>query len=86
MIKLLEKELQKEYKEQYPNEYVEKLDTNPEIKFIPLVYDQMFKKVFGNNKEILKRFLLKVLHYNIDESKCNIEVGPNELPKEQKKN
>ena len=86
MIKLLEQQLQEIYEEKYSKEYVENLDLNPKIKFIPLVYDQMFKKVFGNNVPILKRFLIKVLHFDISEDACNIQVGPNELPKENKKN
>ena len=85
-MKMIIKLEKKDEQERYSKEYLKKLDFSSKIKYIPLTYDQMFKKVFGNNKELLKRFLLKVLHFDIEESECKITLGPNELPKEQKKN
>ena len=82
MIKLLEKE----YTEKYTKEYLKELDLKQNIKLIPLCYDPMFKKVFGNNPKILKKFLLSVLHLDIEEDECKMVIGVNELPKEQYKN
>lgn len=72
------------YKTIYSKDYLKKLDK--ELHFIPLTYDVLFKKVFGNNKEILKRFLIEVLELNIKEEDCEIELGMNELFKEQYNN
>ena len=86
MIKLLEKELQGKYEEKYTNDFIKELDLRADIKFILLCYDPMFKKVFGNNTKILKKFFMKVLHLDIKEDKCRMVIGVNELPKEQDKN
>lgn len=64
----------------YTKEYLEKLDR--ELKFIPLTYDQLFKKIFSNNKELLKAFLISVLKLNHKQD-YNIDILTNELPKEQ---
>ncbi len=65
----------------------ELLILDKELKLIPLTYDFAFKKVFCSNKELLKDFLISVLELEniINPNKCKIELEPNELPKENKK-
>lgn len=57
-----------------------------EVTLIPLTYDFSFKRVFGNNLELLKKILISVLslEYILDPKECKIELLPNELPKENK--
>ncbi|MCI9084768.1 MAG: Rpn family recombination-promoting nuclease/putative transposase, partial [Bacilli bacterium] len=57
-----------------------------EVTLIPLTYDFSFKRVFNNNLELLKDFLISVLNleYILDPKECKIELLPNELPKENK--
>ena len=45
-------------------EYLEKLDK--ELEMIPLTFDPIFKGVFGNNIDLLKRFLNEVLELDLD--------------------
>lgn len=44
------------------------------IKMIPLTFDPVFKSIFGNNLEVLKEFLVCVLHleYQLDELKIRM--------------
>jgi len=74
-----------ELKNKYTRERLIILDK--ELKFIPLTYDFAFKKVFCFNKELLKDFLISVLELEdiINPDECKIELEPNELPKENKK-
>ncbi len=48
-------------------------------KFIPLTRDFMFKRIFSNNPEILKKFLISVLKLNINPDLATITILNNEL-------
>jgi predicted transposase/invertase (TIGR01784 family) len=65
------------------NSYLENLDK--EIEYIPITYDAAFKKVFENNKNLLKRFVISVLDLKLKPMECEISLLPNELPKENSK-
>lgn len=60
------------------NEYLEIIDNR--IKLIPLTFDLMFKNVFENNITALKRFLISVLHLEIEPEDCNLTFDVKELP------
>ena len=75
--------IKEKYVIKYDNEYLKEIDKNRKIRFIPLTYDQMFKKVFGNNKQLLKRFLISVLRLDISMDECIMEIGVNEQVKER---
>lgn len=69
----------------YLRSELEDMDDNFEM--IPLTYDFSFKKVFGGNLKILKKFVIDVLKLDeiVDPNDCNIELVSNELPKENRK-
>ena len=50
-----------------------------EEKFIPLTRDFMFKRIFTNNPEILKKFLISVLKLDINPDLATITILNNEL-------
>ncbi len=54
-----------------------KLDKH--LTFIPLTYDKMFKSLFENNTYILKRFLISVLHLDMEPDEFIIHFGKSEL-------
>lgn len=58
--------------------YLKKLDR--ELEFIPLTFDPIFKGVFGNETNLLKKFLLSVLKLNLPEKKCQLRILNPELP------
>jgi len=64
------------YIEIYNNEYLKDLDKK--LKLVPLTYDQMFKRLFANNEDMLKRFLITVLKLNLEKDRCKIKIVPNE--------
>ena len=56
-----------------------------EEKFIPLTRDFMFKRIFTNNPEILKKFLISVLKLDINPDLATITILNNELTKAREK-
>ena len=62
----------------FTSEYLEEIDKN--TKMIPLTFDLVFKNIFENNNEALKRFLISVLHLDIEPYECNITMNTKELP------
>ena len=60
-------------------------DTQVEEKFIPLTRDFMFKRIFTNNPEILKKFLISVLKLDINPDLATITILNNELTKAREK-
>ena len=71
--------LQKEY----TLDDVRELDKK--VKLIPITYDFSFKAVFGNNLDLLKKFLLAVLDLDVKDSECELKLLNSELPKENYK-
>lgn len=61
----------------------EKIKENLEL--IPLTRDFMFKHIFTNNPNILKKFLISVLKLNINPELASIVVESNELIKNHDK-
>ena len=61
----------------------EKIKEN--IELIPLTRDFMFKHIFTNNPNILKKFLISVLKLNINPDLASIVVESNELVKSRDK-
>ena len=61
-------------------DYLKILDS--EIEMIPVTFDPVFKKVFGNNLDLLKRFLNEVLVLDLDIDVMDLQILNNELPKE----
>ena len=55
------------------------------IELIPLTRDFMFKHIFTNNPNILKKFLISVLKLNINPDLASIVVESNELVKSRDK-
>ena len=60
-------------------------NTLTEEKFIPLTRDFMFKRIFTNNPEILKKFLISVLKLDINPDLATITILNNELTKAREK-
>ena len=60
-------------------------NTQVEEKFIPLTRDFMFKRIFTNNPEILKKFLISVLKLDINPNLATITILNNELTKAREK-
>ena len=56
-----------------------------EEKFISLTRDFMFKRIFTNNPEILKKFLISVLKLDINPNLATITILNNELTKAREK-
>ena len=52
-----------------------------ETRLIPLTSDFMFKRIYTENPDILKQFLISVLELNINPEKTTIEIISNELTK-----
>ncbi len=61
------------------------MDTIAEDNFIPLTRDFMFKRIFTNNPEILKKFLISVLKLDINPNLACITILNNELIKSREK-
>ena len=57
-------------------------EIDKEVRLIPLTYDFMFKSVFEKNLEILKEFLIVLLHLEYELEELDIRILNNELPKE----
>ena len=55
------------------------------IQFIPLTYDYMFKKVFMEYPDILKKFLISVLKLDINPETSELIFLNSELPKTKRK-
>ena len=51
------------------------------VNFIPLYYDFMFKKVFTENPNLLKRFLITVLDLDLNPDRSTINILNSDLPK-----
>ena len=49
-------------------------------KMIPLTFDLMLKNFFESNEYVLKRFLISVLHLDVEPYECNIKMINTELP------
>ena len=58
------------------------LDKN--IKFIPITFDYLFKSLFFDNLDILRKFILSQIDINILPEECKITLLNSELPKENK--
>lgn len=80
------KEYTKECISDYSVRDLELLDKDKEVVLIPLSYDPMLKKVFGNNTDIFRKFLISVLHLDTNGEEVSIVFGVNDLPKKQIKN
>ena len=61
------------------------MDTIAKENFIPLTRDFMFKRIFTNNPEILKKFLISVLKLDINPNLACITILNNELIKSREK-
>lgn len=70
-----------ETKEYYTEEDMIKLDM--EKNFIPLTFDGIFKGIFKKDLELLKKFILSQLEFDIELDKCKIELLDSELPKDK---
>ena len=57
-------------------------EIDEKVRLIPLTYDFMFKSVFSKNLEILKEFLVDLLHLEYELEELDIRILNNELPKE----
>ena len=57
------------------------LDNN--VKMIPITYDFVFKGVLSRNLEVLKEFLVDVLHLEYELEELDIRILNNELPKDK---
>ena len=55
------------------------------IEMIPLTFDIVWKGVFSRNLEVLKEFLVDVLHLKYELEELDIRILNNELPKENYK-
>ena len=69
-------------------EYLNKIDMiklDNEKELIPLSFDSMFKKVFTNDLELLKKFILLQISELIDPDDCTITLLNNELNKDKNK-
>ena len=55
------------------------------IQFIPLTYDYMFKKVFMEYPDILKKFLISVLKLDMNPETSELIFLNSELPKAKRK-
>ena len=53
-----------------------------QMNMIPLTFDPIFKSVFGRNLEILKEFLVDVLHLEYELEELDIKILNNELLKD----
>ena len=54
-----------------------------EVKMLPLTFDLVFKGVFSRNLEVLKEFLVDVLHIEYALEELDIRILNNELPKDK---
>lgn len=52
-----------------------------EVRFVPLTYDKMFKGIFKEKVDILKKFILSQLELDIAPNECRLELLDSELPK-----
>lgn len=52
-----------------------------EIPFIPLTFDFIFKRIFTQNQNLLKKFLISVLNLDMDPNNTNIIIENSELTK-----
>ena len=71
-----DQKIEDKYVEVYNNKYLKDLDKK--LKLVPLTYDQMFKRLFANNEDMLKRFLITVLKLKLKKDRCKIKIVPNE--------
>ena len=55
-----------------------------ELEYIPLTCDYMFKKVFMDNPDILKRFLISVLRLDMNPERASIRFLNGDFPKVKK--
>ena len=69
---------------EYLNE-IDMLKLDNEKELIPLSFDSMFKKVFTNDLELLKKFILLQISELIDPDDCTITLLNNELNKDKNK-
>ena len=70
-----------ETKNHYTEDDMIKLDA--EMNFIPLTFDGIFKGIFKKDLDLLKKFILSQLEFDIDLDKCKIELLDSELPKDK---
>lgn len=56
-------------------------ELDEERRMLPLTFDPVFKGVFSKNLEILKQFLVDVLHLEYELEELDIRILNNELPK-----
>lgn len=63
----------------YTRDELVKLDK--QLEMIPLTFDKQFKKIFENNLELLKKFLIITLKLPITEEECNITIDSKEQTK-----
>lgn len=57
-------------------------ELDKKMNLLPLTFDPVFKGVFTKNLEILKEFLVDVLHLKYELEELDIRILNNELPKE----
>ena len=58
-------------------------ELDKKVSLIPLTYDFSFKSVFSKNLEVLKEFLVDVLHLDYALEELDIRILNNELPKDK---
>jgi len=71
-----------ELKEYLTREDIKEIDKN--LKFIPITFDYLFKSLFQDNLDLLRKFILSQLDSQIDPRECKITLLNNELPNENK--
>ena len=67
-----------EVKERLTRDDMIELDKN--IKFIPITFDYLFKSLFSDNLDILRKFILSQIDINIVPEECKITLLNSELP------
>ena len=70
-----------ETKKYYTEEDMIMLDM--EMNFIPLTFDKLFKGIFKKDLNLLKKFILSQLEFDIDLDECKIELLDSEIFKDK---
>ena len=71
-----------EIKEYLTREDVLKLDET--LNLVPITFDYLFKSLFSDNLDLLKKFILSQLDNELVPEECKITLLNNDLPKENK--
>jgi len=71
-----------EIKEYLTREDIKELDKY--LQLIPITFDYLFKSLFSDNIDILRKFILSQIDMEIIPEQCKIRLLNSELPKENK--